>query len=202
MRNIPLWLKVAFTAWILVWAASYSAFFGSQNFLWLCDLGNFILLLALWRESRLLFSTQVVALLIVDVLWSIDFAVALAAGIHPFGATGYMFNPEIPLHVRSMSLFHLFLPPLLVFGMSRLGYARRGLVLQTGITWVVLPATFLLTDPERNINWVWGPFFRRQELVDPALYLLLLMIAYPLLIYVPTHRLVLFICRRRDWRVG
>lgn len=196
-KRIPLWLKVPFSAWILLWAPAYLSFYGPQNFLWLCDLSNFILLIALWAENRLLLSSQIVAVLAVDILWSIDFVGALLFGTPPLGGTGYMFSPEIPLHVRLMSLFHIFTPPLLIFAILRLGYHRRGLLLQILITWIVLPASYLFTDPERGINWVWGPFGKPQTATGPWVYLLLLMAIYPLVLYLPSHGFALWLCRRR-----
>lgn len=197
MKPIPFWLKVAFSAWILLWAPAYLNFYGPQNFLWLCDLSNFILLIALWMENRLLLSSQIVAVLAVDILWSIDFASALFTGVHPFGGTGYMFSPVIPLQVRLLSLFHVFTPPLLVFTVLRLGYRRKGLLLQVLLTWIVLPVSYLFTDPERGINWVWGPFGKPQTATAPWVYLLLLMASYPLVLYLPSHGFTLWLCRRR-----
>ena len=191
MKKLPLWLKIAFTVWMLAWVPSYSSFYGPQNFLWLCDLCNFIILIALWTESGLLFSSQIVAVLVIDILWSIDVFAAFAFGAHPIGGTEYMFNPAIPLPIRLLSLFHVLTPPLLVYAVLRLGYDRRGILLQTALTWIILPLSYLLTDPERNINWVFGLFNGSQTLFAPWTFVLLCMAAYPLLLYLPTHALVL-----------
>jgi hypothetical protein len=195
MRKIPKWLKVAFTIWIVIWIPVYTGHYGPQNFLWICDLCNFFLLIALWLENSLLFSSQLVAVLIIDVLWSIDVGVAFLSDFHPFGGTGYMFDPETPLYIRLMSLFHVFTPALLIFAVMRVGYDRRGWILQTVITWIVLPLSFLLTSPERDINWIWGPFGKPQDILAPWLYFLICMAAYPLLVYLPTHGLVLLVQR-------
>jgi hypothetical protein len=195
-RTIPLWLKIAFTLWVSLWAIVYAGFYGPQNFLWLCNLCNFILLVGLWTESRLLVSSQIVAVLFIDLLWSIDLMTALLSGLHPFGGTAYMFNREIPFTVRLMSLYHVFTPPLLLFSVFRLGYSRRGLLLQTLITWVLFPATYLLADPERNVNWVHGAFGTTDLEMPPLAWILILMAACPLLLYLPTHGLVIFLCRR------
>lgn len=197
MKTIPKWLKFAFTIWMMVWIPVYAGFHGLQNFLWLCDLCNFILLIALWSENRLLFSSQLVAVLIIDFLWSVDVTAALLLGFHPVGGTEYMFYPEIPLYIRLMSLFHVFTPPLLIYAVIRLGYDRRGLILQTLITWIIIPLSYLLTDPARNINWIWRPFGKPQTMIAPWLYFIILMAAYPLLLYLPTHGLVLLI---RRWK--
>lgn len=196
MKRIPLWLKIAFTAWMAVWVTVYAGFYGPQNFLWICNLCNFILLAGLWTENRLLVSSQIVAVLVIDLIWSVDLITALFSGFHPFGGTAYMFSGEIPLHVRLMSLYHVFTPPLLLFSVFRLGYSRRGLLLQTVITWLLFPLSYLLTDAERNVNWVHGAFGSTSVGMPPPVWILILMAACPLVLYLPTHLLVLLLCRR------
>ena len=193
--GIPKWLKVAFTAWILVWIPAYMSFYGPQNFLWLCDLCNFIVLIALWTESSLLFSSQIVAVLIVDIVWSIDVAAAFLSGVHLIGGTEYMFVPDIPILIRLLSLFHVFTPAIIVFAVIRLGYDKWGLIIQTLLTWIVLPLSYLFTSPERDINWVWGLLGKPQSILPPWLYFLLCIVGYPLVIYIPTHGLVTLMYR-------
>jgi hypothetical protein len=188
-NRIPLWLKAAYTVWMLVWVPSYAAWYGPQNFLWLCDLCNFILLVAFWTENSLLFSSQLLAVLIIDLLWCVDVAVRLATGSHLIGGTEYMFNPAVPFPVRLHSLFHVFIPPLIVYALLRVGYDRRGLLVQTVLSWVVFLLSIFITDPARNINWAFGPGVKLPW--EPGLWAhrLLIMAVYPLLVYVPTHLL-------------
>ena len=189
--KLPLWLKLGFTAFVVLWVPVYVRHLGPQNFLWLCDLANLLILAGLWLESRLLLSSQLSSVLAIGVVWSVDLAGAFFFGVHPLGATQYMFNPEIPLHGRLLSLFHGVVWPLVMFAVIRVGYDARGWRLQTLICWLVLPATFLLTQPAREINWVWGAFGSQQTWMPAWAYLLVCMAAYPLIIYLPTHGLVL-----------
>ena len=85
MKGIPLWLKIAFTAWMAAWVIVYAGFYGPQNFFWICNLCNFILLVGLWTENRLLVSSQIVAVLVIDLLWSVDLITAFLSGL---GAVG------------------------------------------------------------------------------------------------------------------
>ncbi|SDL80612.1 hypothetical protein SAMN05661010_02615 [Modicisalibacter muralis] len=194
---LPLWLKLAFTLWVLVWAPAYAWKLGWQNFLWLCDLASFLILIALWTENRLLISAQLLAVFVVGVFWAVDVGSALITGIHPIGGTEYMFDAAMPLGFRLLSLFHLVLPLVAVYAVFKLGYDRRGLWLQIALTWLVLPLSLALTDPERNINWVQGPFGQSQTPLDPIVYLLGLMIGWPLALYLPTHLLVIGLQRLR-----
>ena len=187
MRRIPLSVKLIYAVWMAVWIPVYWMHAGPTNFLWLCDVANFLIGLALWLESPLLISSQAVGVLFVQILWCGDWFSRLILGFHPIGGTEYMFDAAKPLYLRLFSLFHVAMPPLLLWSVKRLGYDRRGWLLQTAITFVLLPATWLLVGPDRNINWVWLPFGKPQELLSPPMYLLALCFLYPLLLYIPTH---------------
>jgi hypothetical protein len=185
--HIPLWLKWSFTGLLGIWVIVYWRGLGPQNFLWFCDLANFLVGIALWLEKPLLLSSQAVSVLLVQGLWVVDVLGRAITGSHPIGGTEYMFDDSLPLGLRLFSLFHVIVPGLVIWAVWRLGYDRRGWILQTAIAWAVLPICFLFTSPVHNINWVWGPFGKPQLLVEPALYLFALMIAYPVVLYFPTH---------------
>lgn len=188
-KRLPLWLKCAWTLWLPLWSIAYYGYYGPTTFLWLCDIGNFVLAVALWSESSLLFSWQAVSVLLVQSLWTVDYALALLTGTHFVGGTEYMFDPQIPFAIRSLSWFHGATPPVLCYGLLRLGYDRRALGLQALATSVVLPISYLF-GPDRNLNWVFGPFDRVQTLAPSWLYLAVCMVAYPLLLGLPVHWLL------------
>lgn len=196
MSKIPLWLKRLFTLWVLIWAPLYFWKLGPQNFFWLCNLANFLILAGLWRESRLLLSTQLLAVLIIGTAWTLDVSTTFIAGKPSLLGTGYMFNTEIPLWLRLLSLYHCFLPLICLYSIWRLGYDRRALPLQTAITWVLIPASYLLTEPERNINWAHPPFEALQA-IPTFVYLPGLMLLLPALMYLPVHSGLLYLRRRR-----
>ena len=184
---VPLWLKVGWTAWLALWLPLYWGYYGPQNFLWFCDIANLAMGLALWLESPLLFSMQALSVLAVQILYTADLAFRAALGRHLVGGTEYMFDPAIPLAMRLLSLFHLATPPLLLWALARLGYDRRALPLQTASGWAVLAVCFLAFGPERDLNWVWGPYERQQAWVSPWLWFLACLAGYPLLLWWPTH---------------
>lgn len=194
---LPLWLKLGYTAWFLVWIPVYWVENGPANFLWLCDVANIVVVAALWLESPLLFSSQTVSVLLIQLLWMVDVGTRVLAGFHPIGGTEYMFETWRPLAGRLLSLFHVFMPLLLLFAIWRLGYDRRGWRLQTLICWLVLPVSFVVGEPSRNLNWLWAPFGIEQRWLPPLAFLGVAMLAYPLLIYLPTHGALLAWARRR-----
>ncbi|MFZ0761089.1 MAG: hypothetical protein WAM69_14165 [Candidatus Sulfotelmatobacter sp.] len=195
--RIPLWIKLLWTAWVVVWAPVYWRQYGLQNFLFFCDLGNLFLTAALWLESRLLFSWQACGLLFFQILYTVDLAGALLSGRHLIGGTEYMFDPHIALWIRLLSLFHVAVPPLLLWGIWRLGYDRRGWKYQTLTTWIVVPLNYFWR-PQFDVNFARGLFFREQHTMAGPLYLLTYLMVVPAVVYYPTHRFLLWWTRRRD----
>jgi hypothetical protein len=196
LMRLPLWLKVGWTAWVAVWVPLYWHQYGAQNFLYFCDLGNFLIALGLWWESSLIVSSQATGLLLFQTLYTIDLSSALLSGEHIIGGTEYMFDVHVPLFIRLLSLFHIVMPPLLIWAIWRLGYNERGWKLQTLIAWIVLPINYFWR-PQFDVNWARGFFFREQHVVPGLLYLLGYLIVVPMVVYWPTHRLLRWWCYRR-----
>lgn len=194
--RIPLWLKVLWSACVIVWVPFYWRQYGLQNFLFFCDLGNFFIAAALWLESPLLFSWQAVSLLLFQTLFVIDLGGALATGHHVIGGTEFMFDPHIPMAIRVASLFHIVAPALLLWAVLRVGYDKRGWKFQTLTAWIVIPINYFWR-PQDDVNWARGPFFREQHVIPEPLYLLVYLIVVPALVYYPTHRFLLWLSARR-----
>jgi hypothetical protein len=186
---IPFWLKVSYTLFVAVLVPVYWARYGPVNFLWACDIALLVTVVALWRESRLLASMMAVAVLLPELVWNLDFFLRLIMGRDVIGldATGYMFNAQQPLPVRLLSLFHVFLPLLLLWMVWRLGYQARAGLAATVLCWLVLPLSYLCTEPALNINWVYGWGNAPQTWLPGPVYVALLMLVLPLGVYLPTH---------------
>lgn len=195
-RPVPRQAVWAFSAWMVVWVPVVLWAYGPQNFLWLCNLAQFLVLYALWRGDRLLLSSQAGLVCIVGLAWTTDFLLALATGGRSAAFTAYMFDPVLPLPARAVSLYHVGLPIFMLWVLHRSGYDRRGPWLQTVIGAVTVAAGWLLTEPHRNINWVHAPFGIEQSWVPEPLYVAGLLVLYPVLLYVPGHWLVLAALRR------
>ena len=183
--RIPLWLKVSWTIWLLVWAPVYWRQYGSQNFLYFCDVGNFLIAIGLWCERRLILSWQAVGLLVFQTLYGIDLIGALLFRRHFIGGTEYMFDPKISLFVRLLGLYHLLVPLLLLWAVRCLGYDPAALRWQTFTMWTLVLFSFFWR-PEYNVNWARG-LGGEQHIVPPWLYLIIYLIAVPVVVYWPTH---------------
>jgi hypothetical protein len=191
MIRIPLAIKFAYTAFVAVLVPFYLDYYGPANFLWFCDIALLLTVPALWWENRLLASMQLVAVLLGSLLWLADFVVRLTAGVFLIGWTHYMFNPDVPLVIRGLSLYHGVMPFFLRWLVARLGYDRRGWLLQSLLAWVVLPVCFFFTEPVRALNGVFGPSGQHpQTWMPPGAWLALVMLFYPLGVFLPTHLLL------------
>jgi len=198
-KRIPLWLKIGWTGWLLVWAPVYLRQYGAQNFLYFCDVGNVLIGLGLWLESALIFSWVACGLLIFQSLYIVDLAGALLTGRHFVGGTEYMFDPHLSLAVRLLSLFHVVTPPMVLRAIKWLGYDPRGWKLQTLTAWIVVPINYFWR-PQMDVNWARGPFFHEQHGMPGWMYLLGYLILVPLAVYFPTHLFLSWLARK--WKVA
>lgn len=192
MELIPLWLKLVYTAFTAVTVVIYIRKYPLWNFLWFSDIALIATVPALWLENSLLASMMLVGVLLPEVLWNGAFFTRLVTGNRLFGLTDYMFDPSKPKYLRAISLvFHVLLPPLLLWMVYQLGYDSSAVLAQTVLAWIVLPLSYWLGEPKvENLNWVFGWTAEPQTRIPPLAYLGLVMIAFPLLIYLPTHVLL------------
>jgi hypothetical protein len=208
LSNFPLTLKIGHTAFVDVLIPVYWRHYGPGNFLWFSDVALLVSVPALWRGDRsatptrlprwgprLLASTQAIAVAVPESAWTIDFGIGLVRGRTAIGLAEYMFDSRWPLPLRALSLFHLWLPALLIWMVCRLGYDKRALPIQTLIGSGVLVASYVLTEPKDNVNWVFGigtaPKRRRPAILFAALLL------FPLMFYAPAHVVLRRVCGAR-----
>jgi hypothetical protein len=177
-----MWLKLSYSAFVAVLVPVYTRQYGWGNFLWFSDVALLLGCVAIWLEHPLLASTQAVAVVIPEAFWILEFVLRLTTGTRLLGLTDYMFDESIPRFVRALSLFHVWLPCVLVWVVWRLGYDRRAFLIQTGLGTIVLVSSYLLTSPEDNVNWVhrWGS-------VRGLPAFLVSTILFPLAFYLPAH---------------
>ena len=185
--QIPLWLKISYTLFVCLLVPVNWVQYGPGNFLWFSDVGLLITLPALWLESPLLASMAALTVLMLDLVWNVDFFFRLISGASLTGISAYMFDPKIPLAIRAVSLFHIAMPVLLLWTLYRLRYDGRALVAEILVAWVVLVLSYLLTDPLENVNRVYGFGEKPQTRIPAPLFVVLMMVLFPVVVYLPTH---------------
>ena len=162
-----------------------------------CDVAVFFTLAAVWTESSLLASMPAVGILAPQLLWMVDF-VGECVGLSLAGMTAYMFKERIPFFTRGLSFFHFWLPILIVWLVWRLRYDSRAFRSWTGLAWGLMLICYIFMPappaPQENpnlpvnINYVYGlGSDRPQDWMPPLVYLGVMLVVLPLVIYWPTH---------------
>jgi hypothetical protein len=185
-NKLPLPPKLAFSALVALVIPLYLVHYGWHNLLWFSDIALLALCAALWWEHRLTASMVAVGTIVFELAWLVDLALGLAVDITPLGIADYMFDEGMALFMRLLSLFHLTLLPVTLWLLYCLGYDPRALRWTVLATWVLLPLTWLVTEPQDNINWVYGLAEPQHDLPELA-YLALVMLVIPPAVYWPTH---------------
>jgi hypothetical protein len=195
--KISLVAKVAVTGFLAVLVPVYLHTYGPTNFLWFCDTALVLTVAGMWWESSLLVSMCAVGILLPQCIWLADFGSHLL-GFHFLNLTGYMFDSKLPLFTRALSLFHGWLPILLLWLLSRLGYDKRALPFWTGLAAVLTLVCYFFTPPAGahpanpnspvNLNYVYGFNDQQpQHWVNQNLFVVLLLGVLWLVAFLPTH---------------
>ena len=196
-HKIPLTAKVAGTAFLAVLVPIYWRAYGPTNFLWFCDAALLLTVTGMWLESPLLIGMSSVGILLPQCLWLADFG-SHFVGIRLLGLTNYMFDTRLPLFTRGLSLFHGWLPVLLVWLLVRLGYDKRSLAAWTALAAGLVVVCYLFTPPAGaqladpntpiNINNIYGFNDRQpQTWVNQNIYVILWFGVLWLGAFFPTH---------------
>ena len=176
---IPLSIKLALTAWLLVWMPLRAAAYPAASWLSFCAYGSIILVAGVLLEDRLLVSWQAVALLVAQAAYALD---ALWRG----PGTAYLFDARVAFAIRSLSLFHFVMPLIALDAVRRLGYDRRALPLQIATAAIVLPLTHMAAGPPML---AFGGAFS-TEAKSPPLVLVVLFVVLATFCYAPAHALL------------
>jgi hypothetical protein len=193
--RVPLVVKLGYTAFMAVLVPVYWTNYGPTNFLYFCDVALFLTLAAVWLERPLLASMAAVGIVLPQLIWVLDFAAGLC-GVQLLGMTAYMFDERRSLFLRGLSLFHGWLPFLLLFLVKRLGYDKRALPAWWALAWVLVVFCYLFMPAPTptpgaepvNINYVHGMSDTApQSWMPPLAWLATLMAGLPALLYFPTH---------------
>ena len=187
---IPVWFKIAYTAFVLYVGVIWWKNYGWKNFLWFSDIAFIGAVPAMWLESSALASVLAVAVLLPEILWNVDFAGRIVLRRRITGLTDYMFEPERPLLLRGLSLFHVPLPLVLLWMIAAYGYdADVGLPGAVLLAMVVLPWSRLVSAPDKNINWTYG-LGAAQSRWPAWAYVLALFCGFVAFVFIPTDLLL------------
>jgi hypothetical protein len=187
---VPLWLKIAWTVMVLVIVIIYWRHRGPANFLWFSDIALLALVPGLWLESSFIVSLMACIVLVPEILWGVSYFGRLLHLPRVIGLADYMFDEPSPLWLRAVSLFHVPLLAVIVWGTWRLGYDAGVYPWAVLIVWLVLPLTRWLTEPGDNINHVYELPIAVGTSLTPVQHMLVQMTAAALLLQLPGHLLL------------
>jgi hypothetical protein len=191
-QKIPLWFKVIGTllcgAILLFNAITYTL----VDLLWFCDVAMILVIMGLWRENSLQLSLATLASIGPQFAWQLDYFYQLMSGKSLFGFTDYMFAENNPVINYIVSLFHVWMPVILIYSLYFVRYDQRALKIQSGLSLLLILLSYGLTSdmfgPAGNLNQVYGPSANApQTWMHPGLWLLVIWIYTIVIIYVPTH---------------
>jgi hypothetical protein len=185
-NRIPDWIRWAALIFLFLWFAAYWHAWGPANFLHLCDIAVILTCIGLWTNNALLLSSQAISSVLIDLVWTIDVVARLVFGHHLIGGTEYLFDGGTPLWARLLSLFHIVLPFILLWSLSRLGYDRRGWKLQSAILVPVLIASRFVT-PDQNLNFAVKDPVLHHSFGPAPVHLAITFLFLVFVVYFPTH---------------
>ena len=181
--SVPLWFKLSYTLMAVIVVSVYSYELPLSHFLWFSDIALITLVIAVWLNNRLLSSCMAVGVLFLELGWVADFL----TGGNLLGAAAYVFDADRKLHLNILSaVFHLALPPVLIYLLLRWGYDTRAFLTQSLIALVVMTATYFTGAPQANTNWAFG-IGGPQDIVHPFVYLVFACTVLIVMVYWPSH---------------
>ena len=191
-RKIPFWLKILFSALFLVTIPSNVINYSAINLLWFCDVAIILTFFGLWFESSLLLSMAALSSVPTQLLWQVDYFYYLITESPLFGFTDYMFAPDFSSFNYAVSLFHVWMPYVLLYSLRMVRYNRLAVFTQSVVGCVVILLSFLLTKdmfgPVGNLNKVYGLSDNApQTWMHPWLWIIVVMLYCSLCIYAPMH---------------
>lgn len=190
---MPLWFRIVYLIFVAVLVPSYAIQYPLVNFLWFSNIALVVGLIAAWLGSVRLASMALISVGLIEFCWIGGFLLGILwGGKAPVGIVAYMFDPGIPLFIRGLSLYHLFLPIILFWMIWRLGYDRQAWRGWLPIGWAVLLVTRWVVEPDQNVNWVLHAPWLKADTGPDLLWLAVLMTGLTIVWWL-THRVILWI---------
>ena len=181
--------KILLGLLILLIIPNYYQNYGIENFLWFSDIALFLIFLGVYSNSALLISIAATLSFFTEINWCVDFFYHLLTGHNLLGMADYMFDSQLSLLLRELSLFHLLLPIYSLKYLYLWGYHDSAFKYSTVLYWTIICVCYMCTQVDKNINWVHLAQMNNWQTISPTSWVLIQMTLYPLLIMFPTSLL-------------
>jgi hypothetical protein len=177
-------LLILYSCFMSVLIPVYWYSYGLINFLYFCDITLILTYIGSIIKNRLLISISAVGILIPQALWIVDF-IFTTCGYSLMHMTDYMYQDKYSYLLRGLSLFHLWLPFLLLYLLGKWGYDSRAVHYWNVIFFCVIVLCYNIID--KNINFIWGLGDKHQTSMHHTVWFVMVLLSAPTLIYYPTH---------------
>jgi hypothetical protein len=189
------WQRLLILLWLAVYIPSYSIYYGAWHFLQLCNLSILLGSFGLFFRSRLIISSQLLAMGGISLVWLLDVCSYLITGKFINGGAAYMWDAKIPLFIRMLSCYHVIWPALMLYDLRISGYDARALALQCAIAAFATVLGLFIAPAIENINYVFQWPNGTLLFSNPILHASISFAALIVFLYLPTHIIFKLILR-------
>lgn len=181
-RPWMVWFKILYTLLAFIICPVYWYQYGVTNFLWFSDIAFFLMVPALWFRQSFIASMMAIGVLPLEILWMLSFITGGAF----LGMADYMFDPNLPLWLRSLSLFHFPMPAAIMIMIGRFGYDQRALLPQICLSIVVILFTHIFTKRVDNVNMIF-PIKELENVMSQSVYSFAMPVVLVTCVIIPMH---------------
>jgi hypothetical protein len=151
---VPFNIKISYYAFMAILIPTYAINYPLANFFNLCDVHLLLLLVSFLTDTNIFISMSAVGMIVPQSAWCLDF-MCETLDIKFLGGTSYMYDDQLPIYLRFLSLFHGWLPFLLVYLIKLLGYDPRALYYQVCLCLCLCLLSYNQSELyNENINFV------------------------------------------------
>ena len=176
--------------------------------LWYSSAGLFFTAIALITGNSVLISIMFCSLFLVESIWSLDFLGKIFFNKNFLGITSYVFSPSYSKKDFFMTMYHIFLPPILFFSVLKtkkvFRYSWAG---STVYLFVLLFLTYTFVSRSETVNCVHqlsqckGLFSSIASITPNPYRVFVILTVLVVFVFIPTNYILLKIGKKRKWKV-
>lgn len=154
-----------------------------SNILWFCNNTTFVLGFAFLLRNKFWMSSQVIFGFIPQIVWSFDYISQFFFKKTFLHTVDYMFEASYPKLFYILSLHHILLIPIMLYGLYKFGYHQQAWIGSLAHGSAIWFASYFFANSESNINCVYTPC---NPYLPIELYSLIWPIVYAITVITPT----------------
>ena len=149
---VPYSVKISYYTFMALMIPVYITHYPLINFVNLCHVHLLLVLAGFLTETHLFISMSALGIIIIQFFWCLDF-ICETLGVKFMGSSAYMYNSQLPLYLRCLSLFHGWFPFFLLYLIKKVGYDKRAVYPQFVLSNSICLLSYYQIDLyNKNIN--------------------------------------------------